>query len=81
MVEILDGADAVLAVVDPQRPEAWRAPLVTVWLRALVDSGHPVIVVTGPDDRPYFLIRGHEDVPAVTAVVQALREAWHQRGK
>lgn len=74
MVEILDGTNVVLAVVDRQRPNAWREPLITRWLRALVDSGHPVIVTTGPNSCPYYLIRGEQDVPAVLAVMKGLVE-------
>lgn len=69
MVEILDGTDVVLAVVDRQRPEAWQAPLVTRWLRYLVDAGHPVIVTTGPGSQLKYLIRGQQDVAEINRVM------------
>jgi len=79
MIEILDRTHVILAVVDPKRPDAWRVPLVTTWLRQFVDSGHPVIVTAGPGMRNYYLIRGQQDVAAVNGVIKGMTEAASQR--
>jgi len=72
MIEVLDGTHVVMAVVDPQRPSAWKSDIVTPWLRRLVDAGHPVIVRAGPEPPPCFLIRDTQDISAVEATMKWL---------